>query len=126
MSLAAKEVNIPYSTFKRKAQQLGVWKPNRGAKGSSKIIKPLSDIFEGTRTMKSYNLKNRLISEGYKKSKCEECGISETWNGKFLTLELDHIDGNNRNNSLDNLKILCPNCHSQTPTFRGRKNKMHE
>ena len=51
--------------------------------------------------------------------RCEECGISE-WCDKPLTLEVDHIDGDNSNNELTNLRVLCPNCHSQTPTWRGR------
>jgi hypothetical protein len=53
-------------------------------------------------------------------NKCEECGVEE-WNGKRLPMEVDHIDGNTKNNNLDNLKILCPNCHSQTPTWRKKK-----
>ena len=64
------------------------------------------------------NKYKRLLieSQGYK---CDECSIIE-WNKKPITLELEHIDGNNRNNSLDNLRLLCPNCHSQTLTFRGK------
>lgn len=50
---------------------------------------------------------------------CEVCQISE-WNGKPIVFEIDHIDGNRHNNCKQNLKILCPNCHSQTPTWRGR------
>ena len=53
--------------------------------------------------------------------KCSECGIFE-WNGKPLILEMDHIDGNRNNHTLNNLRLLCPNCHSQTNTF-GSKNK---
>jgi len=57
-----------------------------------------------------------LYAPGYK---CSECGI-DSWNEKPIVLELDHIDGDNRNNLPVNLRLLCPNCHSQTPTFRGR------
>ncbi len=45
------------------------------------------------------------------KDKCVECGIGPSWQGKFLCLQLDHISGNNSDNSLDNLRILCANCH---------------
>ena len=50
---------------------------------------------------------------------CECCGISRH-NGKDIVLECDHIDGNNKNNVPSNLRLLCPNCHSQTDTFKGR------
>ena len=53
--------------------------------------------------------------------KCAHCGNSE-WMGQPICFEMDHIDGNNKNNSRDNLEILCPNCHSNTPTWKGRKN----
>lgn len=55
---------------------------------------------------------------------CEVCGISE-WNGKKITLQVDHVDGNRTNNDFLNLKILCPNCHSQTETY-GSKNVSDE
>ena len=61
--------------------------------------------------------KRLLIERNYT---CEECGCSNEYNGKPLSLELEHVDGNSKNNKIENLKILCPNCHSQTPTFRGR------
>jgi hypothetical protein len=54
--------------------------------------------------------------------KCFCCSITE-WNGKRLSLHLDHIDGNSDNNFLENLRLLCPNCHSQTETFCGRNIK---
>lgn len=54
---------------------------------------------------------------------CESCGIGTTWNNKPLTLQMDHIDGNSDNNSLDNLMLLCPNCHTQTHTWCGRNKK---
>ena len=54
-----------------------------------------------------------------KRYECSQCGISE-WNNKPLTLELEHKNGNNRDNRVENLCLICPNCHSQTDTFRGR------
>lgn len=65
-------------------------------------------------------LKQRIIREGLLEWSCAICGINE-WNGKPLVLQLDHINGNNRDNRIENLRFLCPNCHSQTDTF-CRKN----
>ena len=70
----------------------------------------------------SKNLKRRLIKEGLKEDKCEMCGIGNEWNGKPLTLQLDHINGDHSDNRLENLRILCPNCHSQTSTW-GMKSR---
>jgi endogenous inhibitor of DNA gyrase (YacG/DUF329 family) len=56
---------------------------------------------------------------------CEDCGIGSIWNGKPLVLQLDHIDGDSDNNHLKNLRLLCPNCHTQTETFgsKGQGNR---
>lgn len=54
---------------------------------------------------------------------CEGCGQLPTWHGKPLVLQLDHKDGDKFNDCDDNLRFLCPNCHSQTPTFAGRNRK---
>ncbi len=59
-------------------------------------------------------LRKKLIEDGIKKNECELCGLNE-WLGKPITLELHHVDGNRYNNKLENLQILCPNCHSLTP-----------
>lgn len=66
-------------------------------------------------------LKMRLISEGRLEYKCEKCGISE-WLGEPLSLHLDHKNGVNNDHRIENLRFLCPNCHSQTDTYAG-KNK---
>ena len=68
----------------------------------------------------SENKKRRVLEE--QDNKCNHCGIGE-WNSKPIVLELEHKDGNNTNNSRENLECICPNCHSQTTTWRGRNNK---
>jgi Zn finger protein HypA/HybF involved in hydrogenase expression len=65
-------------------------------------------------------IKSFLIREKYFEYKCLECGINN-WNNKTLILQMDHIDGDKQNNILNNLRLLCPNCHSQTDTFSNRK-----
>jgi hypothetical protein len=75
--------------------------------------------------MTTSRLKNKLIKEGLKTHECENCGLYE-WLGNKIPIELHHIDGNNKNNELSNLKILCPNCHSITHNFRGRNKKRRE
>ena len=75
--------------------------------------------------------KGEILSEGYMRRyvteirgyKCEDCGCGSTWNHKPITLQLDHIDGNSDNNSLENIRWLCPNCHTQTETWCARNKK---
>ena len=67
-------------------------------------------------------LKIRLIAEKIKENKCEECGITE-WNNKPLTLQIHHINGIHNDHRINNLKLLCPNCHSQTENYAGANNK---
>ena len=69
--------------------------------------------------IQSYKLKNRLIKEQIFKHQCVSCNRTK-WNGLPIPLELDHIDGNNKNNRLENLRLLCPNCHALTPTYRSK------
>ena len=86
---------------------------------SSPISAPLEDIFANKVKIRSASLKERLIKAGLKESRCECCGNSE-WNGKPIPTELHHIDGNHNNNALNNLQILCPNCHAQTDNYCGK------
>lgn len=72
----------------------------------------------------SYVLKNKLIEDGIKEEKCELCG-NNIWNGKKIPTALHHIDGNKNNNKLENLQILCYNCHAQTDNF-GIKNYIED
>jgi RNase P subunit RPR2 len=70
----------------------------------------------------SHKLRVKLLRDGIKEHRCEICNNVE-WMGKKVPLELDHIDGNHFNNEFSNLRVLCPNCHAQTDTYAGKKNK---
>lgn len=79
----------------------------------------LSEILILNSPASNATIKKRLFSEGVKKRICEYCSHSE-WMGEPIPLELEHVNGNNADNRLHNLKIICPNCHALTPTYRGR------
>lgn len=70
----------------------------------------------------SHRLRKRLIKEGIFEAKCYSC-LNSTWLGRPIPLELDHINGDHLDNRLENLTILCPNCHALTPTYRGKNKK---
>jgi len=65
------------------------------------------------------SLRKKVLKEELLEYKCQGCGISD-WQDKPLTLQLDHVNGNNRDNRLENLRFLCPNCHAQTDTWGNK------
>lgn len=87
-----------------------------------KAKRELNDILIDGITLNGTDLKKRLVNELNWEYKCSECGISE-WNNKKISLELDHINGIHTDNRIENIRLLCPNCHSQTPTFRAKNKK---
>jgi hypothetical protein len=82
---------------------------------------PLEDILVKNSTYQNrFRLKKRLIKYGLLNNICYSCGMQPLWNGLRLVLVLDHINGDNTDHRLENLRLLCPNCNSQTKTFCGR------
>lgn len=90
---------------------------------SKDSIIPLTDILVENSSYNRTRLKKRLISDGLLLNKCIICGQLPWWNNKPLVLHLDHINGIHNDNRLENLRILCPHCHSQTNTFAGKNSK---
>lgn len=120
-NLGLKPIGGNYKTVARKIEEFDIdsshftgqsW--NKGLKHIPETsIFPLEDILKENISYKSDTLRQRLISEGIKKEECEVCGYTEN-------LELHHINGDHYDNRLENLQILCPNCHAKTSNYRGR------
>lgn len=82
-----------------------------------KCVKPFGKRISFNELKSDHSKKTRLLKEnGWS---CEECNTS-IWRGKLVPLEIDHIDGNPDNGKRENLRLLCSNCHAQTPTYKGR------
>jgi 5-methylcytosine-specific restriction endonuclease McrA len=78
-----------------------------------------NEIFVENSVYSNEMVKQRIVNNQLLDYQCSKCGI-DVWCNETIVLELDHINGNNRDNRLENLRYLCPNCHSQTDTYRGR------
>lgn len=109
--------NIDTSHFRGKA-----W--NKGLKGIGKPVLSLKKILVKNSNFQSYKLKKRLFSAKLKPEHCEICGWAEKTPDGRLPIELDHINGDRKDNRLVNLRILCPNCHSLQLTHRGKNIKI--
>jgi 5-methylcytosine-specific restriction endonuclease McrA len=122
LHIASSELGMTIVSLWRRAKKIGLaWKDkNYRSVQPTKI--PTIEILEGRHPYyQTLKLKKRLIKEGIKENKCDICGITE-WNGKLISMQLDHINGDSHNHKLENLRMICPNCHSQTETYCG-KNK---
>lgn len=107
-----KELNLDTSHFTGQGWNVGLkFRPNPP--------KPLSEILVENSTYQSYKLSKRLITEGLKDKRCECCGNTH-WLNKPIALELHHINGIHNDNRIENLQMLCPNCHAMTDNYRGK------
>jgi hypothetical protein len=84
-------------------------------------LEPLDQVLAAGRRRSRQHVKLRLLMAGLKEERCESCGLID-WRGQPLSLELHHVNGDGQDNRLENLRLLCPNCHSQTDTW-GARNK---
>lgn len=125
MISAARYLNVSRDKFNKFAKLYGLFKPNQSGKD---IQKKRSYTDEELFSNRTYKIAQTVLIKRLKEIrdwKCEMCGLNE-WMGKTLPLEVHHIDGNNYNNELSNLQILCPNCHSLTNNWRSRNKKGYD
>lgn len=109
---AIEEYDIDISHFTGQGWNVGlIFKPKEARK--------LEEILTEHSYYPTWKLKNRLFKQGLKEEKCECCGLTE-WRGDKISFELHHKNGVTTDNRLENLEILCPNCHAQTDNYRGR------
>ena len=128
--LGLKEAGGNYYQIKKYINELGLeikhfhgmtW--NKGLKIEGQYWYKMEELLVEDSSYQSFKLKQRLFQDGIKTPKCEECGWCQKSEDGRIPLELDHINGNNRDNRIENLRVLCPNCHSLKPTHRGRNRK---
>ena len=92
----------------------------RGEITTRPVGMPLDKLLAGPRSRN--HVKQRLLREGLRQNECSKCGIRD-WLGDPLSMHIDHINGSGGDHRLENLRMLCPNCHSQTPTYGGRNTR---
>lgn len=110
-----KKLNLDISHFTGQGWNVGErYRPVRQKQSLDEILVKDSTFIN------SNHLRERILSEGYKESRCEMCGLTK-WLNEPIKLEIHHINGDHKDNRLENLMILCPNCHSLTYNYRGKK-----
>ena len=114
-SYMCKQLGCKQETLNSYLKKMGIEYAGQQAKKGqfkgSNVYRPAQYYIKNNLPIQSHRLKEKLVRDGLKQDCCEKCGVSD-WLGVKLPLELHHKDGNHHNNQLENLEILCPNCHS--------------
>lgn len=112
----------PRQQVRQRIKELGLDTSHWDQSGRRKGARGLEDYLSNKYPISSPALRQKLIDSGTLEDRCNRCGLTE-WRGESISLHLEHVDGNHANNVLSNLEILCPNCHSQTPTYAKGKRR---
>jgi Zn finger protein HypA/HybF involved in hydrogenase expression len=123
LKLRIKKDNIDISHFTHKRKMKQGW-INGAKKHIDKKRKPIEFYLKQNTILNPYT-KIRIIKENILENKCSCCGISSIWNNKPIVLQIDHKNGDSSDNRIENLRVICPNCHSQTSNFAGKNKKIN-
>jgi hypothetical protein len=120
-----------YAVLKRRMALLGIDRSHflgrghlKGRKHSRSKRTPLEELLIGNclSGVTTSKLKARLLAASLLERRCYNCGLTE-WQNEPIPLDLEHVNGNRSDNRIENLSLLCPNCHALTPTYRGRNKR---
>lgn len=122
----AKQLKCKPETLNNYLIKMGInYQGNQSGKGTNKPKQNkwnLEEYLQNSVNIQSNKIRHKLLEEGIKPHKCENCGLTE-WLGNPIPLELHHIDGDRNNNVLENYQLLCPNCHALTDSYRGKNSR---
>lgn len=121
----SKQLKCKQETLNNYLVKMGIdYAGNQSGKGMSKTKEKLSfqEYLDTSKDIQSNKVRTKLLEEGIKPYKCENCGLEE-WMGKPIPLELHHIDGDRTHNELSNYQLLCPNCYALTDSYRGKNSR---
>lgn len=121
----SKQLKCKQETLNNYLIKMGIdYVGNQSGKGMTKVKDKLSfqEYLDTSKDIQSNKVRIKLLEEGLKLHKCENCGLEE-WMGQPIPLELHHIDGDKTHNELSNYQLLCPNCHALTDSYRGKNSR---